>query len=416
MKKPLNGNKEINTDAEASIKGIGLQKMRAVERLIKALLEDRKSIYCTIEHIDDVLEIDMGSDITKYITEQNKVYSTPFSINSEEIKNSLRIFFDNWRKVEQSENIVFVFYTNTKVAKEKKVGVLKEISEPLPTESILQLLIEKKYDKAFPFALPVFKDYYIQQHKKHSNGDNSYYEKLIEGITNDEWELFFNLIEWRFGEETEQEIRGRIKEYVMELCIRYNTDIKFCDKIIACLLDMIESRALEKDFLMKIVHVSEVKIIFFEFIRKVKVEERLDPLYPKWDQIKCDDVRNLQEKIYTVCPEFDEDIIQELEDDYVEGIYEQQRYVEIKEVKAYNYRIYKVCKRIVNRVIKEKQGKFLQEEVEGIFEQLADEAERVINDKAKTYKEPYLDRDMVKKTIIILFQDCFLALDKGGVA
>lgn len=413
MKRSLNCNEEINTDAEASLKGLGLQKMRAVERLLRALLEDKKNIYCTIEHIDDVLEIDMGSDITEYTTEQNKVYSTPFSINSEEIKNSLRIFFDNWRKVEQSENIIFVFYTNTKIAKEKKVGVLKGILEPLPTEPILQLLMEKKYDKAFQFALPVFKDYYIGQHKKHSE-DNSYYEKLIESITIDEWKLFFDLVEWRFGEEDEKEIRDSIKSYVKELCIRYNADNKFCDKIIASLLDMIESRALEEDFLRKVVHVSEVKNLFCEFIREAKIEEKLDPVHLKWDQIKCDDVRNLQEKIYSVCPEFDEDIIQELEDDYVEGVFEQQQCAEVKEVKAYNYRIYKICQRIIKKIIKEKQGKLLQDEVDDIFEKLTDEAEKIIIDKAKTYKIPYLDRDMVKKTIIILFQDCFLALDEGG--
>lgn len=414
MKKPLDQDKEINTDADASLKGIGLQKVRAVERLLKALLEDKKCIYCTIEHIDDVIEIEMASETTKYITEQNKAYSKAFSINSEEIKNSLRIFFDNWRKVEQSEDIVFVFYTNTVMAKENKTGVLKSIKEKLPSEPLLDLLIQKKYEIAFPFILPVFKDYYIEQHKKHTD-DNTYYEKLIASITDKEWKTFFNSIEWRFAEDDEQKIRGTIASYVQQLCVIYNADIKYTDKIVASLLYMVESRALEKDFLRKVVHVSEVKNLFFDFMREAKVEEKLDPVHTKWDQVKCDDVRNLEEKINSVCDDFDEDILQELEDEYIDGVFEQQQCTELKEVKAYNYRVYKACQKLVKRFLKEKQDDISQQDIQQVLEQLTDEAEKIILDKSKTYKMPFLDRDMISKTILILFQECYLAFDEGGV-
>ena len=48
-------------------------------------------------------------------------------MNSHEVKNSLRIFFDTWYgTVEVSESIKFVFYTNTNIKKEKKVGELKK--------------------------------------------------------------------------------------------------------------------------------------------------------------------------------------------------------------------------------------------------------------------------------------------------
>ena len=87
---------QINTDADASIRGIGLQKLRAVERLMTALLEEKKAVFCMVEHIDDVLEVNLEDDITDYVTEQDKSYSTNFSMNDHEVKNSLRIFFDNW--------------------------------------------------------------------------------------------------------------------------------------------------------------------------------------------------------------------------------------------------------------------------------------------------------------------------------
>ena len=117
-------------DADSSIKGIGLQKIRAAERLLRALLENKRAVFCTIEHVDDVLEVDVEQETTNYTAEQNKSYSTDFSMNSHEVKNSLRIFFDNWYgTVEASESIRFVFYTNTNIKKENKVGVLKDIEE-----------------------------------------------------------------------------------------------------------------------------------------------------------------------------------------------------------------------------------------------------------------------------------------------
>ena len=109
---------QINTDADSSIKGIGLQKIRAAERLLGALLENKRAVFCTIEHIDDVLEVDVEHETTNYTAEQNKSYSTDFSMNSHEVKNSLRIFFDTWYgTVEVSESIKFDFYTNTNIKK-----------------------------------------------------------------------------------------------------------------------------------------------------------------------------------------------------------------------------------------------------------------------------------------------------------
>ena len=118
---------QINTNADASIKGIGLQKVRAAERLLKAVLQEKKALYCMIEHVDDVLEGNWQGEVVKYTAEQNKSYSVDFSMNSHEIKNSLRIFFDTWLgTVEMSESIQFVFYTNVKFKKENKAGVFKD--------------------------------------------------------------------------------------------------------------------------------------------------------------------------------------------------------------------------------------------------------------------------------------------------
>lgn len=402
---------QINTDAAASIKGIGLQKMRAVERLMTALLEEKRAVFCTIEHVDDVLEVNLDEDLTDYVTEQDKSYSTNFSINDHEIKNSLRIFFDNWfHTVESSECIKFVFYTNVNIKKEKKVGVLKEIEAELPEEPLLKLLIEKRYKEAFPFVLPVLKDYYIKQHQKHAETIEPY-EKILDSMSDEKWEKFFDLIEWNFGQPDEQQVRKKIGVLVRELSVRYDVNEKYADTIIARVLDMVESRKFEDDYLRKIVHVGEIKAIFLELAQEAKVREKLDPMHVKWDSIHCDDVRSLREKFTCVCSGYDMDDLEDLEEEYIDGAYEQSQHQNLRQVKAYNYRVYKVCNKAIRKFLKEHSEILLQNEIEILIDDLTQSAYTLMQDKAKTYDVAFEDRDMIRKTIVILFQDCYLALD-----
>lgn len=402
---------QINTDADANIKGIGLQKLRVVERLMIALLEDKKAVFCTIEHVDDVLEVNLNMDMTNYITEQDKSYSINFSINSEQIKNSLRIFLDNWfGTVEGSESIKFVFYTNANYKKEKKVGILKTIKEELPNEPILKLLREKRYKEAFPFVVPVLKEYYITQHKRHTDKIEPY-EKLIDSMDDVKWKTFFDLIEWEFGRPDEIQVRSNITTLVQELCIKYDVSEKYSDTIIARVLDMIESRQFEDDYLRKIVHVGEIKAIFLEFAQAEKVREKLDPMHAKWDSIRCDDIRCIREKFIAVCSEYDVEDMEDLEEEYIEGAYEQSKHQNLRQVKAYNYRVYKVCCKKIKKFLKSHTGNLIQNEIEELIDDLTDSAYVHIKDKAQTYNVAFEDEDMIRKTIIILFQDCYLALD-----
>ena len=402
---------KINTDADSNLKGIGLQKVRAAERLLKAIIDGKRAVFCTIEHIDDVLEIDMDGETAGYTTEQNKSYTSGFSMNSQEIKNSLRIFFDNWRGVvESSESMRFVFYTNAPILKEKKVGVLKNIKEELPEQALIQLLIEKKYDSAFPFVLPIMKEYYIEQHKKHTQ-DIDIYEQLWESMTFEKWESFFDLIEWNFEQKDEKEVREEIEELVRQLCCKFNVELKYSNKITAQILDMVEFRTSKTDFLHRMVHVGEVKSLFLELAQESKIQEKLDPLHMKWDSIKCDDIRDINDKFLGVCPNFDMDLLEELEEEYIEGAFEQNQHQNHKQVKAYNYRVYRVCKKLIQHIIKENGNVLSQDQIENIIDNLTDEAEKLILDKAKTYSVAFEDRDMVRKTILLLFQDCYLAFN-----
>lgn len=408
-------NERINTDADSSIKGLGLQKIRAVERLLVGLLNNKKAIMCTIEYVDDVLQVDISGDKPEYTTEQNKSYESSFSLNSKEIKNSLRIFFDNWAgTVESSESIQFVFYTNTSIMKEKKVGVLQTLDLELPQEPILQLLVEKRYQEALPYVRPVIEEYYIEQHRKHTT-DITPYQQLLDNMDDEKWVSFLKLIEWNFEEADEKIVRANVEGIVRDLCFNYNIDKKYVNSIVAELIDMVEFRTFEKDFLKRIVHVGEVKSLFLEKVMDAKVKESLDPIHAKWDEIQCDDIRNLQDKIECVCPEFGCDELDYLIEEYADGAFEQKNHNEIRAVKAFNYRVYNVCRRIVKRTIKEHKKSFAENEILELIDKLTKESESLIKDKSQTYDVAFKDKDMIRKTILILFEECYLAFDDRSV-
>lgn len=404
---------DINTEADSGLKGFGLQKLRAAERLLLALQQNKKGIFCTIEYVDDVFEVGIGKDGTFIKAEQNKNYSTNFSINSEEVKNSLRIFIDTWRKIEEDENIVFVFYTNVGIKKERRAGELAKFEE-LPEEPLLQLLKEKNYDKALPFIIPVIKQYYIAQHSKHEKEGTGedYYKYYIDSLTPERWVEFFELIEWKFNEKDEWGVRKSIDNIVSDLCYKFNVDLKYKQYIIAQILDLVESQALENGFLNQMVHVAQVEVLFKDYVREAKVQERLDPMHQKWDEIEASDARDIEEKIYSVCPQFDKNSMEEIQDDFVNGKFEQENYGNKKAVKAYNYRIYNKCRREIKRFLLSREDKtLLEDEIQNFINQLVEESYELIIDKSKTYDIPYLDREMVYKSILILFQECYLALD-----
>ncbi len=415
MSPKLKQNDDIDSNAIFSIRGMDFQKLRVINRLLDSLINDETGIMCTIEYIDDVLKMNTDCDNVKYTAEQDKLYTSPFSLNSIEIKKALRIFFDNWINIyEESESINFVFYTNTSVSKEKNVGLLEKMV--LPENPILQLLIEKKYEIALPFIKTVLSDFYIDEHKKKAI-EIEPYKKNIDNMTDEKWMKFLNLIEWNFGENGAVDTLNEINLKVNELILKYNISENLKNDILCQIVGLVSLKTFENDFLKKMVHMAEVKNIFLEKVRDVEVNHVLaiDPIYDKWDKIDCNDIRNFDEKIYSVCADFDEIELENLNDDCIDGIFEQDHCSDVKKVKAFKYRIYKVCQRIVEREIRKMNNNFDMNKIISTIEYMTKEAYEVILDKSKTYEVPFKDKDMVKKTIIILFSECYLAFDKGSV-
>lgn len=93
-------------------------------------------------------------------------------------------------------------------------------------------------------------------------------------MTFEKWKVFFDLIEWNFEQKDEKEVRKEVEELVRQLCCKFNVDLKYSDKIVAQILDMVELRTFETDFLHRMVHVGEVKSLFLELTQESKIQEK----------------------------------------------------------------------------------------------------------------------------------------------
>ena len=57
-------------------------------------------------------------------------------------------------------------------------------------------------------------------------------------------------------------------------------------------------------------------------------------------------------------------------EEYIDGAYEQSHHQNHRQVKAYNYRVYKVCQKKIKKFLKERNSTFTQNEIEVFIEDL----------------------------------------------
>lgn len=411
----------INTEADSLKKGLYLQKLRAMYRLLVALEKGLCAVMCTIEYVDDTFELDNTGGRAISTAEQNKSYSKKFSLNSEEVLKSLRIFFDNWREhVRYSKEIKFVFYTNTSIAKENSTKKIRELSLDLPNEPILSLLQKGEYLNCLSVFKVLFKDYYIQQHlsnltkEEKENNHIQNYKFTINSLTDVDWIKFLKLIEWEFEKPDENQLSDLCKNKIVQLCSKLNINKRNADTIFREIIAMLEEKSFSEDFLEKVVHVAEIELMFKKYVDIVEEKQLLDPMHQKWDNIDITDMRDLNSKILDVCKEYDDDI-EDLMEEYIDGKYEQSQYYNKEAIKAYNYRIYKICKKMIKKKIREQYfDNCSTVEIDTLIKFLTDECYEMVEDKVKTYETiPFKDKDMVRKSILILIEQCYLAFDEN---
>ena len=137
----------------------------------------------------------------------------------------------------------------------------------------------------------------------------------------------------------------------------------------------------------------------------------------RWSELeKSKDIRNLKEKILTVCYEMTDRKINNYNRKAVSSKEEQYQY-EDRDISAVKYIVFEKCQdRLIDFYEINKNKKELStQEIEYFLENYISDAKDIIDDKRQVNNYPLFTEDFVRKLILNLIDECFLSFDEEGI-
>lgn len=136
-----------------------------------------------------------------------------------------------------------------------------------------------------------------------------------------------------------------------------------------------------------------------------------------WDELlKPEDVRNLKDKFFAVCPDYSSSKLNKFNRNLVEGKYEQSNYDD-RDISSLKFIIFDKCQdNLINFYEINKDKDYLsKQEVEDFINNYIAGAKQIIEDKQQVYNYPKVTDDFIKKLVLDLIDECFLAFDEEGI-
>ncbi|WP_163407908.1 tetratricopeptide repeat protein [Flavobacterium ajazii] len=229
---------DVNTDAVATNRGFYYQYLSVLKKWIQNFVED-KNIVTYTEVDNDIKEV--GQEL---IFTQIKCYSSNFSFNSEEIKNSIFNFWLLYLKYNSSnENIKFCFSTNTKIAPREKL-LDKWSANPELNDNELYKLCKEKIKEILIKEIKVRKNKKLQNkiteiQKTEIKSASESFKKYIQ---NTDIEEFVRNIIWEFNSISPEESIISIRKDIDLLL----SNLKFNNKPSALLFSVLLSEIYKK--------------------------------------------------------------------------------------------------------------------------------------------------------------------------
>ncbi|BBI34949.1 hypothetical protein [Cohnella abietis] len=394
-------------------KGERLQRLRAIQLIFDELEKAPNiSVLVACEYIEDVyLNTSDGDGKSSEYLESDKSYESKcFSLNSDEVKNSLVSFLDVF--LHYGHHIRFGFYTNTGITNERTTELLKQNKLELPDKELMLLLMNKEYVTVLPYLKCILlEDYRKQYVGKNATG----YLHVIEKYSDDLWIQFLEQINWKFEEEDENELELTLLLKVKN-CRLYDTvSVSGKEQYIIDALDKeLEKRQAHKDPLHRLINTDTIRTKFLEIGNNVATSKPLDPCYEDWDSMeKPFDGRDINSKIKDVSPDYD-DTTFEVFARKIGSIKTQLRRVQHQARGAYLYRVFEACEEQLIRIVHKQTQKSTVEPsvVDDWIEMLVRSAIAHIEDWGKDYNYPFRSENAVRDTIYELINSCYLAFDR----
>lgn len=411
----------INRDAEDTIKGFRFQRLRALSALVKVFNKydpSRDVSECEVH-----VSLEAGADVTvldnkgNWIHEEDKCYdaSSNFTFASDAILNTLVGFFDTYCESRYSENCLFVFCTTRLYGKERNSATTKNLVIELPAEKpILELIEERSYEHDETF-LDTIKKFVVAEYEAQypEDGKLKGNREIIKKFSNTQWIKFLNQVSWCFGvgnlEKLENEVLDVIKQSVFfsEILLGKEKVIK------VAVLDLLEQKQAQKDFVVKKFTLTKFKLL----LREIQAGSHLgaDPTHELWDGIKIDDSRNITEKLTSVCDGFTAEELKVYCRKTMQGYTEIREFQDEKMMKSFLYNIFDVCQTELVQLIKDSNVKKMAEsEIESKIIELISLSNERLNERRQTYSATELNRDTTRCLIYYLFDNCYIAFNKGN--
>lgn len=403
---------KINREAGDQAKGFRLQKLRAIELLLKKMGEQENiAVFAATEFHDDVYYTLVKEDGSREsYAEGDKNYNpkSTFSFSAPEVRNSLVSLLDCWIDNELSQSLFFGFYTNVRYGREYNTVRLQQLGLVLPDKPLFELIIVNQLD--YPHVFDCMKKIMIDEYENQYGGSSrnvSYLKKWTDAT----WRDFFGRIDWKFQQADEKELEQKLYEDILNL--EFSSLEPGQEKIVLALLEHeFEIRQGIKDNIGRLVTADKVEAICFRVSHKVA--KRPDPIYKLWESLEEPfDKRNLELKITAVCSDYPRRRI---------GILARKVGVSKLELEkskhefssAFRYRLYLGCEERLDKLMGEHGTDSVTSTIiDNWFEELFSYCQSLIADKSKDYAYELTSDDLIRNTIYELFDACYFAFDEG---
>lgn len=404
--------KTIDREAGDSGKGFRLQLIRAIKLMLKTIQRSTNTVFFTaVENLEDVShQIIVDGEVFNYF-EEDKNYDLKgnFTIFSPPVTNTLVSFFDIYtEQFRTSSSVHLGFYTTRSIGKERKSELNNGVKITLPKKPILEVI--QSLDDAEDSTISLVKDILVEEYtSQYKNKPNSGNLETLKSLTINDFKVFLSKILWNFGQEDEDALKQTVLKEI-ELSPLHNNAHIGKENIIFCLLmDKLSEKQSSKNLVDKLVHSSDVKLIFKEAESQIP-DESIDPTWRYISELENDvtDKRNLEEKVVSVVKDVTERRIKQLARKASGSKYEERD--SDKSFLSLKYRIFEACEDyfLKDDYVPPKKDN----ELDAILQTLVSKAVVDISMLKADYRYTISNDKTIEGIILNLFDGCFLAFDE----
>lgn len=402
----------IDREAGDSGKGFRLQLIRAIKLMLNTIKQDANTVFFTaVENLEDVShQTIVDGEVSSYFEEdKNYDLNGNFTIFSPPVTNTLVSFFDIYvDQFRTSNNVYLGFYTTRDIGKERKSKLESGKEIALPDEPILNILqsLDDASDETVSLVKDIISEEYASQYKEKSTSGNL---ETLQNLTVDRFKEFLRRILWHFGQENEDELKQTVLKDIENSPIHNNAHIGKENIIFCLLMDKLSERQNSKNLVDKLVHSSDVKLIFKEAESQIP-DESIDPTWRYIAELEKDvtDKRNLKEKVLSVIEDISERQIRQLSRKATRSKYEERD--ADKSFLSLKYRVFEACEEYFSNdvyVAPENGG-----DLDVVINTLVSKAVEDISKLKTDYRYTISNGKTIEGIIWNLFDGCFLAFDE----